>query len=286
MTRHVAAALALALTLVVPARAQAPEALLRLTLSELPRSHRRPGGTPAAVAVVGTGPRVVFLHGWRGCAAILAGSGEVRCHPDADPEPGWGLAARVSASSYPHSFLVPQLAFRRRSSDPGRFAQAGYVERFMAGVDSELARDHGVASTSAPTILAAHSAGFATALAWLRHGGAAAERVRAVILFDALYSGTQAFADWLAADESHVLVSFYGRGGAPRRQNRRLRGLVARAGLPIAESLDAEGARLYSIHTRTPHGDIPSVHFAEALDRLGPLTHSAARTRAPAGAGR
>lgn len=254
------------------ASAQDGAALRRLALSELPASHRRPAAAPAAVV---TGPsdgtHVVFLHGWRGCAAILAGSGPLPCFAEAEAEPGWGLGAQVRASGYLWTLVVPQLAFRRRDSSPGRFAREGYATRFLDGVDSELSRND-----VGPLVLAVHSAGFATALAWLRHGGSAATRVRAVILFDALYSGTQAFADWALADEGRVLISYHGRGGDPVRQNVRLRRLLSRGGLVVGDAL-TDDARAFVVRTRVPHADIPARHFAEALDRVGALIGARAR---------
>ncbi|MCA9612820.1 MAG: hypothetical protein KC586_08720, partial [Myxococcales bacterium] len=219
-------------------------------------SHPVPSDAPHALLHVpeeATQTTVVFLHGWSGCVRVLARPGHVSCARRFRAEPGWNLlGARGTSRS---RFLIPQLAFRAREGAPGRFREPAFAPAFL----DELGLSDG------PLILAAHSAGFESALAWLR--SEAGPRVRAVVLFDALYAGTHAFADWVAAAPDRRLVSYVIGNGRTRRENDRLREVATARGLRISETL-ADDAPIRIVAGRAAHGDLPARHLAEVLRAL------------------
>src|SRR5690606_38361263 len=133
----------------------------------------------------------------------LARAGEVRCARRWRTEPGWDLVRALGPSRA--RFVLPQLAFRARDGSPGRFREPRFAPRFL----DYLGLGDG------PIVLAAHSAGFESALAWLRSD--VRDRVRAVVLFDALYAGTPTFVEWVAERDDRRLVSYVIGQGSTRR---------------------------------------------------------------------
>ncbi len=219
-------------------------------------SHDTPGGAPHAI-VHGTRQAeriVLFLHGWGGCARALAFEGEVACFENGPTRDGWGITQLHSAR--PQELLVvAQLSWLRRSGAAGRFTEDGFAATWIDALELP----------ALPITLVAHSAGFETALAILQHGQLD-DRVDRVVLFDALYAGTEGFTDWVGGTPNRRLLSYYTGSSSTRRQNRRLRRLAATRNLSVAEALGAE--TIVSLHTNTRHADVPMVHWAEALDAV------------------
>jgi len=221
---------------------------------------------------------VVFLHGWNGCAAALVGSGPTPCVSGGRALEGWGLGEEHDAAGSKSLLVVPQLAYRRRSGDPGRFAESGFFDAFLEELlETGLTEETGAprSTNNLQTItLVAHSAGYETALAILR-GRAEDESppIERVILLDSLYDSALEFASWLGRAPNHRLLSVYTGGASTRRQSRKLARLV---GQSLGESSVAhhpEGSlsealashRLVVTRTRIPHGDIPRRMLAEIL---------------------
>jgi hypothetical protein len=59
-----------------------------------------------------------------------------------------------------------------------------------------------------PIVIVAYSGGFGPTLSVLARGGAK-ERIRGLVLLDALYAGIDQFADWIADNRSTFFVSSY-----------------------------------------------------------------------------
>ncbi|MCB9632334.1 MAG: hypothetical protein H6721_09405 [Sandaracinus sp.] len=87
------------------------------------------------------------------------------------------------------------------------------------------------------------------------------------MLFDALYAGTHAFADWVAAAPDRRLVSYVIGNGRTRRENDRLREVATARGLGISATL-ADDAPIRIVAGRAAHGDLPARHLAEVLRAL------------------
>jgi pimeloyl-ACP methyl ester carboxylesterase len=212
----VAVAVAVALAVSVPAAAAA-QWTERVTVRNA--AYSIPGAPSAVVhAPAGFDPAqpfdlVVFLHGWTGCARVLAESGRVACREGEPQRDGWGLAARHDQAGQAQSlFVVPQLAWWTRHGRPGRFARRGVFRAFVEEIlGTALAPRLGGARTLASVrsiVLVAHSAGFQTTLAILRAGGVS-EKVRGVVLFDALYAGPREFATWVLGAPDRKLISIH-----------------------------------------------------------------------------
>lgn len=233
--------------------------------------HAPPGFDPARPLRL-----VVFLHGWSGCARVLVHAGPTACKEGEREREGWGLAARVDEAGTDALFVVPQLAFMRRSGHPGRFSEPGRFRAFLGELLTSLAPRIGpgraLADVEGVTLLA-HSAGFEAALAILRGGGV---EVGNVVLFDALYAGVEPFAAWALGAPDRRLVSLYTGGGRTARQSRRLaRRLDAAVGDGLARDREASPAarlreaRVLIARSTAPHGQVPARHIPELLGPLG-----------------
>lgn len=256
----------------------------RLDLASAPFDHQ---GAPDAIvhAPAGFDPTaplhlVLFLHGYRGCAEVLAEEGDaVRCRPGDPPRPGWGLMARHDEAGTNTLFVVVQLALWARDGSPGRFARQGRVRAFLdellAAIQPELGARRRVRDLASITLLA-HSAAFETSIAIVRAGGID-DRLRHIVLFDALYSGGPVFLAWAAAGtptSPRTLLSFHGGRGTTTERNRDLARRARRALGPRASTAstarldDARDHALVILETATPHAAIPAHHLAETLRAL------------------
>lgn len=241
--------------------------------------HDAPPGAPSAVvhAPAGFDPSeplrlVVFLHGWRGCARVLAMPGRVRCAARDRQRDGWDLIGRFDEAGSRALFVVPQLAFMQRDGGAGGFREAGrfaaFLSELLASLRGRIGPDRSVASVT----LLAHSAGFETALAVIARGGAP---VRHVVLFDALYRGHGAFGQWALEAPERRLISLHTGQGRTASQSRMLARLVAHRGGEDAIAVDPErldAARVVVRETSVRHGDVPARHLAEVLRALGSHT--------------
>ncbi len=231
--------------------------------------HGRRLAPTAAVDVV------VFLHGFGGCALAQASSLPVDCGPGHDRVPGRGLAREHARAGGDSLLVVPQLALMRRDGSPGRFARRGGFAGFLREVlDDSLAAELGPDAFGRlrRIALVAHSAGYQTALAILR-GGDLSGRITDVVLLDALYGGTDAFAAWVAADARRRLISLHGASGKPARNTGVLLRRLQRRGVSVQR---LPGERLARLPTR-PSG------ARQAGFELPPARALAARLSTPHG---
>jgi hypothetical protein len=222
---------------------------------------------------------VVFLHGYNGCARVLMSPGSLACRAGGPEQPGWDLAATHDSAHANTVFVIPQLAFLRRDGRPGAFDRPGvfrkFLEELLAGPLAARLGPRRLADV-AGIDLVAHSGGYQTALAILEHAGLA-DRIKSVVLLDALYGETPRFAryvdDHAAAGLRFVSISI--GHGPTERENRALfnelrRSLGDRVGSADAESL---GASIVThpivIGTGTPpHRLVPAHNLAAILRAL------------------
>ncbi len=101
------------------------------------------------------------------------------------------------------------------------------------------ARAH-AAFHAAPVVIAAYSGGYNPAAFVLKSGGVD-ERLRGVVLFDALYGQFDKFADWLARPPPAFFVSTFGK--AAREQNATLQRMLTERGVRFQNALPAALAR-------------------------------------------
>lgn len=229
-------------------------------------SHSLPDGAPAALAYVPASfehgepyDLVIFLHGWSGCINVLMRAGEQPCMEGREPRPGWNLGEILSAPQ--RVVLMPQLAFRRRDGEAGRFREPDFPQQWL-----EFALEALQLEAPRSLVLMPHSAGFETALSWAQSD----IPIDAIFLMDALYAKAPDFFEWARADEGRVLITFY-TGGSTGRQSRRLARMAEREGL---------SGRVRRVHTDARHAVVPSVEGPVALRDFFENAHRLPRARA------
>jgi hypothetical protein len=135
--------------------------------------------------------------------------------------------------------VAPQLAFDARDSNPGKLLEPGAFARFVREAGDQLTRLYGdprAARTFAtmPIIVVAYSGGYLSAASSLARGGLK-NRVRGVVLLDALYGELDKFASWINTNRSGFFVSAYTR--STQRRNVELEHLLSERDVPVAETL-------------------------------------------------
>lgn len=175
------------------------------------------GFDPSARPVI-----VLFLHG-----------NEARLERDVCRRQG--VPRQLVASGLNAVLVAPQLAVDALDSSAGRFWQRGALRAFLTEAADQLARLGHPGLEGAPVIIAAYSGGYLPAVFGLQVGGVA-ERVRALILLDALFGEVDRFGDTVAANLPHMaFVSAY--TSASKAANAALRANLARRGVAIGEGI-------------------------------------------------
>ncbi|HEY7548840.1 MAG TPA: alpha/beta hydrolase, partial [Hyphomicrobiaceae bacterium] len=124
-------------------------------------------------------------------------------------------------------------------SSAGKFWEPGAFARFLGEAAQHLARLHGDPRSvrsfaSMPVVIVAYSGGYLTT-AWCVHHGGIGNRLRGVVLFDALYGELDTFADWVAKQKSAFFVSTYTHSTEAR--NNQLQKVLAERQIPVATAL-------------------------------------------------
>jgi hypothetical protein len=157
--------------------------------------HIPPGFDPSRPAVM-----VVFFHGH---GAELA----------RDVRDRQQLPAQITASGVNAVLVAPQFAVNAADSSAGKFWEPNGFKRFLDEASVKLARLYGdprkaFTFANMPIVLVAYSGGFGPTLSVLDRGGAN-QRIRGLVLLDALYSGIDTFGNWIANNRSTFFVSSY-----------------------------------------------------------------------------
>ncbi|MBO0762978.1 MAG: alpha/beta hydrolase [Hyphomicrobiaceae bacterium] len=150
------------------------------------------------------------------------------------------VPAQISASGINAALVAPQLAFNAADSSAGKFWEPGAFARFLGEAAQYLARLHGDPRSvrsfaSMPVVIVAYSGGYLTTASCVHHGGIG-NRLRGVVLFDALYGELDTFADWVARQKSAFFVSTYTHSTQAR--NDQLQKVLAGRHIPVATSLE------------------------------------------------
>jgi hypothetical protein len=277
MTHRLALAIALALTCAAIAHA-APARVHELRLSTGPHP---PGDAPDVVAHVAsrldaTRPLelVVFLHGFDCCARSLVGSEPVACRSGEPPHRAWDLAAIHERSGAGSILVVPQLAYKARTSQGHRFTRRGsfdaMVGELLAGPLRAELGPKTLADVRGVTLVA-HSGGYGALVPILRDETRQL-KVHSVVMLDALYAGWSELAHWLLATPDARLVSLHTAQADTVQGNENLARLV-RERAPqrelhgsVEDSVAA--APVLIARVKTAHGAIPGVHLADVLRGL------------------
>jgi hypothetical protein len=151
------------------------------------------------------------------------------------------VPAQISSSGINAALIAPQLAFNAADSSAGKFWEPGAFARFLGEAAQHLARLHGDPRSvrsfaSMPVMIVAYSGGYLTT-AWCVHHGGIGNRLRGVVLFDALYGELDTFADWVAKQKSAFFVSTYTHSTEAR--NNQLQKVLAERQIPVATALES-----------------------------------------------
>jgi hypothetical protein len=137
---------------------------------------------------------------------------------------------QVAASGLNAVLVAPQLAVDALDSSAGRFWQPGVFAEFLHEAAAQLAKLYGNTSARqafdrAPVVIVAYSGGYLPA-AFSVAVGAAEERVRGMVLLDALYGEQEKLADWIARRQRKAFfLSAY--SDSARADNAALQDLLA-----------------------------------------------------------
>jgi len=136
--------------------------------------------------------------------------------------------------------LAPQMAVDAADSSAGKFWQAGGLRRFMEESAAHLARltgdpNNARAFANMPIVIVGYSGGFLPT-AWSLEVGGISDRVRGVVLLDAVYGEMDKFASWIESHRSGFFVSSYTRYTA--RRDRELMSMLRQKGISVSEDMD------------------------------------------------
>lgn len=136
--------------------------------------------------------------------------------------------------------LAPQMAVDAADSSAGKFWQPGGLKRFMEESASQLAQLTGDpnsarAFANMPIVIVGYSGGFLPT-AWSLDVGGISDRVRGVVLLDALYGEMDKFASWIESHRSGFFVSSYTHYTA--RRDRELMSMLRQKGISVSEDMD------------------------------------------------
>ncbi|MEX2128856.1 MAG: alpha/beta hydrolase [Xanthobacteraceae bacterium] len=181
---------------------------------------------PAGFDVRRPGLIVVFFHGHG--AAI-----------DRDVRDRQRVAEQISGSRANAVLVAPQMAVKAADSSAGIFWEQGMFAQFLNEAAEQLALLYGVPGSTRlfdrmPVIIAAYSGGY-LATAWSVHHGGANDRLRGVVLLDALYGELDKFENWIAKNRTKFFFSAY--LGSTRARNRELQRILSDQNIPVATTL-------------------------------------------------
>ena len=147
---------------------------------------------------------------------------------------------QISESGVNAVLLAPQMAVDAADSSAGKFWQPGGFKRFMTESVDNLARLYGdpasaKAFANMPIVIVGYSGGFLPT-AWSLDVGGISDRVRGVVLLDAVYGELDKFASWIENHRSGFFVSSYTHYTA--RRDRELMTMLREKGIAVREDMD------------------------------------------------
>jgi hypothetical protein len=163
---------------------------------------------------------------------------------------------QISDSGANAVLLAPQLAVDAADSSAGKFWQPGGLKRFINESADHLAKLYGdpnAAKTFAnlPIVIVGYSGGFVPT-AWSLDVGGVGNRVRGVVLLDAVYGELDKFASWVANNRSGFFVSAYTRYTQPH--DRELMQMIRDKGIAVSDDMDGPLRPGSVVFVRTPEG--------------------------------
>lgn len=163
---------------------------------------------------------------------------------------------QVSDSGANAVLLAPQLAVDAADSSAGKFWQPGGLKRFINESADHLAKLYGdpsAAKTFAnlPIVIVGYSGGFLPT-AWSLDVGGVGNRIRGVVLLDAVYGELDKFASWIATNRSGFFVSAYTHH--TQRHDQELIQMIRDKGIAISDDVDGPLRPGSVVFVKTPDG--------------------------------
>jgi hypothetical protein len=163
---------------------------------------------------------------------------------------------QISESGVNAVLLAPQLAVDAADSSAGKFWRPDGFKRFLDEAAVNLARltgDGGSTEAFArmPIVIVGYSGGFLPAAFSLDVGGVT-DRIRGVVLLDAVYGQLDKFAGWIARNRTGFFVSSYTHATA--RHDRELISLLRDKGIAVSEDIDRPLRPGSVVFVETPEG--------------------------------
>ncbi len=120
----------------------------------------------------------------------------------------YGLSRQFAESGVKAVLVLAETAKEAPDSYGGKLEQPNTFRKLVSDVLRKLSEEKIVADhcTAGNVILAGHSGAYRVMAAILQNGNVP---VNEVILFDALYAGTDKFMSWLTADNDHRFIDLY-----------------------------------------------------------------------------
>jgi len=146
---------------------------------------------------------------------------------------------QVAASRLNAVLVAPQMAVDARDSSAGNFWRDGAFAAFLDEAESKIAKLYPSATHADfaryPVVIVAYSGGYLPAAFSLAHGGAR-ERIKGVVLLDALFGEPDKFARWIEQERGRAFfVSAY--SASSKSENAALRARLERDGVPTVSGV-------------------------------------------------
>ena len=171
------------------------------------------------------------------------------------------LASQFAASRLNAILVLAETAKNSPDSYGGKLENPGIFKALVHDVLKKLEAEK-ICKNCKPgnILLAGHSGAYRVMANILQNGGLP---LKEVILFDALYSETDKFINWIKADSNHRFIDIYTDGGGTDEETKNMMGLLARDDISyhsIEETsltpLTVKDNRLLFIHSLHLHNDI------------------------------
>lgn len=178
--------------------------------------------------------------------------------------------------------VAPQFAVDALDSTAGRFYEPGFFARFMSEAAVQLAKvagDPKLRGTfdAMPIVIVAYSGGYVPAAFSVQVGGVG-DRIRAIMLFDALYGELDKFAAWVERRAGTVFFSAHGKSS--REPNAQLITRLESSGIDIRKELPVRtfprgSVTFYATSEELLHGDFLTKSWIDdpveiVLAKVGP----------------
>lgn len=192
---------------------------------------------------------IFWFHGW---------------HNNIDSAAAYYQLTRQLITSGINAVLVlPEAAKDAADSYGGKLERPGVFRSLVGDVLQELRNKKliGLHCESGHILLGGHSGG-GEVISYIVENGQI--EISEVVLFDALYGGTEKFMVWIKADTSHRFIHLYtDYGYGPKDESQNMTALFGQEKIPFFETeesaltpKDIQNNQLVFIHSLSPHNDI------------------------------